>query len=241
MEKRKNRYAGRLVPALLSGILLLAGCSYVPQEIEVIGSEGDSSRLSQEPYVPVYEESNPEEEARRRREAAAEAAAAAYAEAQEEEKVDPSRRTMADTLNLRDAPGTDSVVIALVPVGAYVYLLGEEEDGWYPVRYGDLEGYVKSGFFEEDRQEEEEEEEAFEEEPEVKEGRILDDEDPEGGPGSEESVPEMLPQETPAEEPPAEESPAAEVPAAEAPAAETPAAEAPAEEQITELPPEITQ
>lgn len=221
MRNRIIRCGGRLATALLTAVLFLAGCSYVPQAIEVVGPEGDSSRLSQETYVPVYEEHSPEEEARRRREAAAEEAAAAYADAQEEEEVDPNRRTMADTLNLRDEPGTDSVVIGLIPAGAYVYLLGEEEDGWYPVQYGDLEGYVKSGFFVEDRQEEEEEEEEeYEEEPEVKEGRILEDEDPGPGPGSEESVPEMLPGET---------------------EGAGSSAESPAEEQITELPPEVTQ
>lgn len=52
-------------------------------------------------------------------------------------------------LNLRKGPGTTSEVIAQIPRGTQLYVLGEagaglEEDGWLYVEYGGLRGYVSA-------------------------------------------------------------------------------------------------
>ena len=213
---------------LLAASLTLGGCGlYQINEVEVIGPEEDTSRLSQEPYVPVYAENSPEEEARARREEAVANAEEARQRAAEEAEAakDPTRRTLTDTLNLREEP--DGTVLIIIPAGEHVYLTGKEKDGWYPVRYEDYEGYVAAGYFEES---EEDFEEIEEEEEEVKEGRIFDDEDSSAGPGhgtsaAEESAaePGQTPVETPVQAPSSVEIPA-DASAVETPA-ETPAAQ----------------
>lgn len=49
------------------------------------------------------------------------------------------------TLNLRNAPSLDSQVIASIPNGAQITLLGDEGD-WYEAEYNDRVGYVSKVF-----------------------------------------------------------------------------------------------
>ncbi len=49
-------------------------------------------------------------------------------------------------LNLRDAPGTDSQVILQMPNGSEVGILGEQQNGFYPVRYNDQDGWASADF-----------------------------------------------------------------------------------------------
>ncbi len=47
-----------------------------------------------------------------------------------------------DDLNLRDGPGLEYDIIAVLPAGAAVEITGAASDGWYPVVYDDLAGWV---------------------------------------------------------------------------------------------------
>ncbi len=47
-----------------------------------------------------------------------------------------------DDLNLRDGPGLEYDIIAVLPAGAAVEITGAPSDGWYPVVYDDLAGWV---------------------------------------------------------------------------------------------------
>jgi murein DD-endopeptidase MepM/ murein hydrolase activator NlpD len=49
-------------------------------------------------------------------------------------------------LNLRAQPSTDAEVLAVVPEGSIVDLLGDADAGWYRARYQDTEGYLSADF-----------------------------------------------------------------------------------------------
>ena len=51
-----------------------------------------------------------------------------------------------NTPNIRSGPGMDYEVIGMAMPGEVLFVRGDEEDGWLPIRTGDgLEGYVFSG------------------------------------------------------------------------------------------------
>ena len=49
-------------------------------------------------------------------------------------------------LNLRAQPSTDAEVLAVLPDGSVVELVGEPADGWYLARHQEREGYVSADF-----------------------------------------------------------------------------------------------
>lgn len=50
--------------------------------------------------------------------------------------------TVRADLNLREGPGLDYAVLAVIPFGTAVTVAGDPADGWTPVLYGDLAGWV---------------------------------------------------------------------------------------------------
>ena len=54
--------------------------------------------------------------------------------------------TVLEDLNLRSGPGLEYDVIAVLPAGAVVTLLDEPAEGWYPVLYDDLDGWVSGAY-----------------------------------------------------------------------------------------------
>ena len=51
-----------------------------------------------------------------------------------------------DDVNLRSGPGLDYDVLAVLPADATVTLAGEPVEGWYPVLFEDLEGWVYGAY-----------------------------------------------------------------------------------------------
>lgn len=49
---------------------------------------------------------------------------------------------VADEVNLRTGPGLEFAILDVLPAGAAVTVLDEPFDGWYPVDYAGLEGWV---------------------------------------------------------------------------------------------------
>lgn len=50
--------------------------------------------------------------------------------------------TISEELNLRSGPGLAYRVLAVMPAGTAVSITGEESEGWYPVRYNNLDGWA---------------------------------------------------------------------------------------------------
>jgi uncharacterized protein YraI len=49
-------------------------------------------------------------------------------------------------LNLRSGPGTNYSVVTVMPDGATVTITGSQQNGFYPVRYGNMSGYAFADF-----------------------------------------------------------------------------------------------
>ncbi len=47
-----------------------------------------------------------------------------------------------DALNLRAAPGTDAAVLAVIPADTSVSVTGDPRNGFYPVRFAGMTGWV---------------------------------------------------------------------------------------------------
>ncbi len=57
-----------------------------------------------------------------------------------------ARVTASIGLYLRSSPTTSSMTLATMPYGAMVLVTGEETNGFYPVMYGELEGYASARY-----------------------------------------------------------------------------------------------
>ena len=53
-------------------------------------------------------------------------------------------------LKLRSMPDASGQVLATMPLGAQVTLLGPQQNGFYPVRYGDVQGYASAAYLSDD-------------------------------------------------------------------------------------------
>jgi uncharacterized protein YraI len=51
-----------------------------------------------------------------------------------------------EDLNLRDGPNTDAAILLVMPAGAFVDVLGDDENGFTPVRYSGRDGWAYSGY-----------------------------------------------------------------------------------------------
>ncbi len=47
-------------------------------------------------------------------------------------------------INIRQSPSTEAETIAVLPKGAYVEVIEQNDDGWTKVTSGDIDGYIKS-------------------------------------------------------------------------------------------------
>lgn len=50
--------------------------------------------------------------------------------------------SVSEELNLRSGPGLSYRILAVMPAGSSVEITGEEFEGWYPVVYGDVNGWA---------------------------------------------------------------------------------------------------
>jgi len=53
-----------------------------------------------------------------------------------------SAATISDDVNLRSGPGLGYRILTILPAGATVNVTGESSEGWYPVRYNDVDGWA---------------------------------------------------------------------------------------------------
>jgi len=53
-----------------------------------------------------------------------------------------SAATISDDVNLRSGPGLGYRVLTIVPAGATVSVTGDASEGWYPVRYENVDGWA---------------------------------------------------------------------------------------------------
>ena len=83
-----------------------------------------------EPVIREHETSVPEEEQ----------------EAKEEEETLIIAQVN-DYVNIRNTPGTDGEIVGKLYDNSVGTLIGEEADGWYKVKSGNVEGYVKAEYF----------------------------------------------------------------------------------------------
>lgn len=158
-----------LITMVIAAALTLTACQGVDTEYTVMGDTDEVSRVTSERYTPFFAT---QEAALEREETPAAGSTETTAEESssgEEDEAVPVR-TMADDVNLREEPDADATILELLPKGARVELLSEDENGWYEVRYQEITGYVKEGFFQEDidrkeaaRKQAEEEQQALEE------------------------------------------------------------------------------
>ncbi len=51
-----------------------------------------------------------------------------------------------DTLRIRIEPSTDSTILGLLSIDDEVEIIGEEEHGWYKIKYEDGTGYVAAQY-----------------------------------------------------------------------------------------------
>lgn len=50
--------------------------------------------------------------------------------------------TVSEELNLRSGPGLSYRILAVMPTGAALQITGGQAEGWYPVRYNELDGWA---------------------------------------------------------------------------------------------------
>ena len=61
-------------------------------------------------------------------------------------QMDTATVTARSGLKLRSAPGASGQVLTTMPMGAQVTVLGPQESGFYPVRYGGMQGYASAAY-----------------------------------------------------------------------------------------------
>lgn len=169
MNTKRRKLHIVLLTAAAAASLSMTACQSADAEYTVMGDSSEVSRVTSEKYTPYFATQQAALVAEEEESASVSDTAGADAEdASEGATAGSQRRTMADDVNLREEPG-DGTILEIIPKGGIVELLSGNEDGWYQVRYGEITGYVKEGYFQEDRDREEAAEKKAEEEQQAQE------------------------------------------------------------------------
>lgn len=141
--------------AAAGAALIMTACqSAGTQQYTVMGNSSEVSRVTSEEYTPFFATQQAALMADEENASVSDTEASAAEDSSEGSVEETQRRTMSDDVNLREEP-EDGTILEIIPKGATVELLSDDEDGWYQVRYQGITGYVKEGYFQEDKDREE--------------------------------------------------------------------------------------
>lgn len=138
----------------LAAALLLSGSQIqvyaAPSEVKALPSAGLELALKEDFKVDSSasqkKETKDSVEEKAKEETTEEETASTEAESTEEEKDTLIIAQVSDYVNIRSTPGTDGEVVGKLYNNSVGTLLGEE-DGWYKMQSGSVEGYVKAEYF----------------------------------------------------------------------------------------------